>query len=219
METLLIGLPRGVPLRIGGGLDRNVECRPLGRRKLVERVVALAARATHNVARRVGGDDGRVVLASGVDERLEEEHPGVLARPIAALGCVDESIGRHFAAQIAVERALLVTLEMLERDRGARRAGEQILKHRQLHRVRGWIVVTLADEGSVGCGGTVDHIRPNHRLARVTVEDGEGARRRVGACSGATAGKSREKGAQKREDGDWAHSQHRAECIEAGWRQ
>ena len=38
---------------------------------------------------------------------------------------------------------------MLERDRGARRAGEQILKHRQLHRVRGWIVVTLAAEGSV----------------------------------------------------------------------
>jgi hypothetical protein len=95
------------------------------------------------VARHVGRDDGQPML-----ERQRDEGAVVLPQPALATGRGDQRIGvgSRCLRQQAVDERLLVAVELFQRQRRARAAGQPGAQGVQPQRVLGGVVVHLAQQ-------------------------------------------------------------------------
>jgi hypothetical protein len=119
----------------------------------------LAAAEASTPSRRIG-------VARGINHGLEERHPRVFPRPISALSSIDECVDGNLSAKIAIDKGLLIAFEVFERERGTGIPRSEVFEHRELHRVRDGVIVSLANECAIGPRCCGHHVSPTERTSR-----------------------------------------------------
>ena len=168
-EAIEVRVPSFVPVagkRVVALGDWKLEIGALIGWLCTHRIVTDRAGLADRVARRIRGNHGRIGVARGINHGLEERHPRVFPGPVAALSSIDDCVDGNLSAKIAIDKRLFVAFEVFERERSAGISSSEVFEHRELHRVRDRVVVSLANERAIGPRCCGHHVSPAERTPR-----------------------------------------------------